>query len=290
MDRGNGSGQWIDEVATVRWALARWALAILWCVLGCGCSASTLTSKPTTDGEQSPAGRSKSEIVVSTAASTAEVMEALVQKFGQNHDVLVHVNRGASNMLAMQIQQGANVDLFLSASDKLSQELQQQGYVATSEPLLTNQLVLVAASQDHRILLQPADLLHDDFRRLAIAGENVPAGIYASQALSRLGLLDALASQHKLVRGNDVRSVLGYLTRGEVELAIVYRSDVAMVPGVREVLAIDPALHDPIIYSWSLMRQAKEKKAALQLFAFVQSEEAMILFREFQLAPYQHGN
>jgi molybdenum ABC transporter molybdate-binding protein len=69
----------------------------------------------------------------------------------------------------------------------------------------------------------PDDLLRPAVKRLALGGPTVPAGIYARQALKRLGLWER--AEGRVVSGENVRVALSYVERGEADAGIVYATE-----------------------------------------------------------------
>jgi molybdate transport system substrate-binding protein len=215
-----------------------------------------------------------SAIVVSAAASTKEVVEALAAEFSKSNGGEVKVNAGPSNALASQILAGAPADLFLSANAKWADEVRNGGMAADSVRLLTNHLVIVVPKGNPAQVHAPKDLLSDAVKKLALAGEQVPAGMYADQALAKMELMQKLADRGKIVRGQDVRSALSYVERGEAEAGIVYSTDVSAASGTESVYQFDASLHDEIVYVLVLTKTGANTPGAAKLFEFLKSPTA----------------
>jgi molybdate transport system substrate-binding protein len=219
--------------------------------------------------------------VVSAAASTKDVLEALSEQFKNRSDATIRLNTGPSSGLANQIIAGAPADLFLSANVQWADAVQQAGLAARSVRLLTNRLVIVVPESNPGGVQDPQDLLSPKVRHIALAGEKVPAGLYADQALTKLNLSEPLARDGKIVRGQDVRVALSYVERGEADAGIVYSTDVRAATGVRIVHEFDPALHDEIVYVLVRLKGSAPNSAADELFRFLQSPEAEEIYAKF---------
>lgn len=271
----------------------RWGgiIAIAGCAALVAACSQDAASPPATPSEAASQAAGADEaaprtLIVSVAASTTEAMEALCAQFARQSGVEVKVNPGPSNGLATQILAGAPADLFLSASREWADQVDAAGRAVDRADLLTNRLVAVVPSGNPANVAAPADLATDAVQKIALAGENVPAGTYADQALMKLGLLPGLVDAGKIVRGQDVRSALGYVERGEAEAGIVYATDVRVAPGVEEAFAFDPELHDEIVYVLVLV---EDGPAARELFEFLQSEPAEQTFAELGFVPLGAG-
>jgi molybdate transport system substrate-binding protein len=283
-NRGNQKQQTIAQgakIAAVSQAMSRRTdshctlLVIVLSLASLSCSSKDAPTLPP------DAQTTRTSVILSAAASTIDPMEALVTKFSAKTDIDVKLNTGPSNGLANQIIAGAPVDLFLSANQRWADEVQKSGEVHAMAPLLTNRLVIVVPANNPGAINEPRDLLSQHVKKIALAGENVPAGIYASQALTRLGLLTELEDARKIVRGQDVRFTISYVERGEVEAGIVYSTDAAVASGVRIVHQFDPNLHDEIAYVLVLLNHGRENPQVKALYEYLQSSDADSTYRDF---------
>ena len=245
-------------------------LALAWALAaGCNASAPPATSVAT------------SVVLVSAATSTKEPVSELATIFEKQSGCQVRVNAGASNVLANQIQSGAPADVFLSANRFWAEQLDKPGLTVEHTPLLANRLVLIVPKGNPASVNGPADLLKSDVRRVALAGEGVPAGLYAEQALIRLKLYDSLMQAGKIARGQDVRSTLAYVERGEAEAGIVYSTDLPTAKNIETVDEFDPQTHDEIAYILVLLRHADGNAAAKDFYEFLASSQADAVWRKF---------
>lgn len=244
-----------------------------------GCEPKPGASKPETrrsraDSSSAEESANRPALIISAAASTKEIVEKLAADFTAQSGTVVRVNLGSSNQLASQILEGAPADLFLSASREWSAAVRDAQLAANSVELLTNKLVIVVPEGNPASIQAPADLVSTRVRKIALAGENVPAGKYADQALSKLDLLKSLVDSQRIARGQDVRAALSFVERGEVEAGIVYSTDVAQATGVEQVYRFDPSEHDAIVYVLVLLQRSAENSAAREFYEYLQSPAA----------------
>ena len=213
------------------------------------------------------------------AASVENALDEVLQALKKKHpDVAVRTNFGATSTLAQQVMQGAEADLFLSANTKWADALHAHQPLVRRQDLLSNELVVVVLKDSMLKFEQPQDLLSADLQRLALADtQSVPAGIYARQALERLGLWDQLEA--RVAAGSDVRQALAFVETGAAQAGIVYRTDALVSDKVKVALDLDPKLSDPIRYPWLLLHHGTERPAAPAIYEFVLSEEAAEIFR-----------
>jgi molybdate transport system substrate-binding protein len=258
------------------------------CSIALALTAASCTKQPQPALNVTPAGQQnaalpavQTEVIVSAAASTKDVLEALVKEFQSDPKADIKINTGPSNGLANQILNGAPADLFLSASEQWAKEVETGGQAESLVRLLTNKLVLVVPKDNPADVHEPKDLLSAKMKKLALAGEKVPAGTYGDQSLTKLDLLKKLTDDGKIVRGQDVRTALAYVERGEVEAGIVYSTDVAAAANVKTVYEFDPDSHDEIVYVLVLLKHGAQNEAARKLYDFLQSPEADKIYTPF---------
>src|SRR5262252_9355297 len=186
-----------------------------------------------------PRPASAEEIVVFAAASLKDAFDQAVEMFQQQGGEKVIVSYAASSALAKQIESGAPADIFVSADLGWMDYLQQRHLIKpdTRKNLLGNRLVLVApARSEINVEIKPdfplASLLGDG--HLAMADPDaVPAGKYGKAALEKLGVWSSV--ENKVVRAENVRSALFFVSRGEAPLGIIYQTDAAADKGVKIV-------------------------------------------------------
>jgi molybdate transport system substrate-binding protein len=220
-------------------------------------------------------------VIVSVAASTKELIDRLVAEFTAATGTEVKVNAGPSNALAAQILAGAPADLFLSANQQWADEIAKADKAAASARLLTNRLVIVVPESNPGEVHEPQDLMSEKVTKIALAGEKVPAGMYAEQALTKLELFEPLTAAQKIVCGQDVRNTLSFVERGEAEAGIVYSTDVPIASGVTTAYEFDASLHDEIVYVLVLLKHEVELPAAREFFEFLQSPLAEPVYAQF---------
>ncbi len=246
---------------SVPWALC---LALL---VACGCGG----------GADSPF-----DLLLLAAASTTDVAAELGARFEAGTGNRVRISTGASNALASQVLAGAPGDVFLSANPSWVETLRAQGLSAADRPLLENRLVMVVPGGNPAGLRLPEDLLGPTVRRVALAGEAVPAGQYARQALRHAGVYDRLVRERRVARGHNARVTLSYVEHGEAEAGIVYATDARVSDRVEVVHRFPIESHEPIVYSVALLSTGE---AARGLYEFLAGPQAAIIFRHHGFVP-----
>jgi len=257
------------------------AIALAHCLLIAAGAAFGCARPPTSQPSGSPA------VVVLAAASAHEALAAIAVGYTARTGVAVKISPGASSTLATQIANGAPADVFVSASDEWVEFLVKKDLVRERRPLLRNRLVLITPRGNPAGVRGPSDLTSERVGRVALAGENVPAGRYAEQALRRAGVFEQL--HERLARGQNVRFVLGYVERGEAQAGVVYATDARLAPAVEVVHAFDPADHEPILYPAALLRSAPAGASAAAFFEHLAEAESAAIFEAHGFIPVVRG-
>jgi len=231
-------------------------------------------------------GQQAASITVSAAMSLKDALDELGHTYEQRHpDAKVIFNYGSSGTLQHQIEQGAPVDIFLSAAEKQMDALESAGLLmaGTRQDLVGNQLVLVVPTSSN-ILKDFSDLARPEVKIVAL-GEpgTVPAGMYARQALKHLGLLAAV--EKKAVYAKDVRAVLTYVETGNADAGIVYQTDARTSSKARIAATAPAATHDPIAYPAAVIRTTKNMTAARAFLDFLASANARAVFERYGFTP-----
>jgi molybdate transport system substrate-binding protein len=214
------------------------------------------------------------QLTVSAAASLTDVLRELGKLFeGRDPNVQVRFNFGASGALLQQIAQGAPVDVFVSADEEtVERGIADKLLVAgTRREVASNTLVLVTAKDSQR-LRSLRDLTDTSVGRIAIGKPaTVPAGRYAQQALEKVGLWATLAE--RFVFADNVRQVLDYVGRGEVDAGLVYATD-ALVMRNRVRVAATVEGHAPIRYPGIVVAETRQFDIAVAFIDFLCSPQA----------------
>jgi molybdate transport system substrate-binding protein len=230
-----------------------------------------------------PSDAQSATLLIAAAASLQNALEELDPIFeSANRGVTVNYNFAASGPLQQQIEQGAPVDLFISAATRQMDALQEQNLIVTNtrRNLLTNDLVLVVPRNSNLGLTGFRQLTNSNVRRISVGeSRSVPAGQYAEEVLRNLGILDQL--RPKFVYGNSVRNVLGTVESGNADAGIVYATDARISNQVRQVATAPSNLHSPIVYPVAVITASRHQSAARAYAEFLTSRQAQAVFRRY---------
>jgi molybdate transport system substrate-binding protein len=222
----------------------------------------------------------RAEVTVFAAASMTDVLQEIGAGFRADTGIAIRLSFAASSALARQLELGAPAQVFVSADGEWMDYLANLGFIdpATRRDVAGNELVLVApAGSELKIAIEPGLRLAAALGggRLALADpDSVPAGRYARAALTSLGAWKDVES--RLVPAENVRAALAYVSRGEVPLGIVYRTDVRVDAKVRVIGAFPAGTHPPIVYPAAAVRGSP--RAAAKFVEYLAKAKAQAIF------------
>lgn len=242
----------------------------------------TLLAACGNDNDSNKADGETLQLTISAAASLKDALTDIQRQYEASREgVKLSFNFAASGALQQQIEQGAPVDLFLSAAAKNMDALVDKQLVEEDMRmnLLSNALVVVTP-KDGLSLAGISDLTNDEVQQVAIGiPASVPAGSYAQEALTNAGIWDAL--QPKTVQAKDVRQVLQYAETGNVDAGFVYRTDALTSDKVNVAFEVDPATYKPIVYPMGIVKASKHPREAEAAYEYLQSEAALAIFQKY---------
>ncbi|AOF14368.1 TPA: molybdate ABC transporter substrate-binding protein [Yersinia enterocolitica] len=225
------------------------------------------------------------DMTVFAAASLTNALQDVAAQYKKEKQVDVVASYASSSTLARQIEQGAPVDLFISADQQwMDYAIDKQQMVAnTRYTLLGNELVLIAP-KDSKITKVEIDKKTDwkkllEGGRLAVGDpDHVPAGIYAKESLENLGAWATLAPE--MARANNVRSAMALVERAEAPLGIVYGSDAIASDKVKVVGVFPEASHKPVEYPMAIVK-GHENPTVTAFYDYLKSPAAAVIFEKY---------
>jgi molybdate transport system substrate-binding protein len=223
-------------------------------------------------------------LTVAAASDLAFAFKDVGAAFEKKTGTPVTFSFGATGLLEKQIAEGAPFDLFAAANVTFVDDAVKSGacLADTKATYATGHLVMWT-KKGSPLPKAPADLAHDEFRKIAIANpEHAPYGKAAKQALERSGVWSAV--QPKLVFGENVQQTLQFAQSGNVEVAIVGLSLALVSDGDYAPIAesaydrLDQAL---VVCDGGAATQGAHIPAAKSFAAFVSSDEGRTIMRKY---------
>ena len=235
-------------------------------------------------------GPDQAPLHVAAAVSLSEALDQASRRYEQATGDRVTLNLAASNVLSRQIEEGAAIDVFISADQQQLERLLVRNLMARDSvvDLLSNQLVVVTPPDRPLPTPAPGGLVAPGVRRVALGDPAaVPAGVYAKLWLERLDLWAPL--QTRVVPSASVRAALTAVETGAADAAIVYRTDARNRASVSIAYVVPPGDAPAIIYPAAVVASSKAGDRARRYLQWLRGPDATAIFTAagFALPPPQ---
>lgn len=221
-------------------------------------------------------------LTISAAASLTQTMEELKALYIKGHpNVNIVYNFGGSGSLQQQIEQGAGVDIFLSAAQKQMNTLDEKNLLLEDSRinLLQNNVVLITPKAVTDIT-NFHDVTGDKINKIALGEPNsVPAGEYAEEVFTKLGIIDEVKS--KSVYAKNVREVLTWIESGNADAGVVYETDAKSSDKITIVAQAPANSHKPVLYPVSIIKNSKNIDDSREFIDFLLSSEAKTIYEKY---------
>jgi molybdate transport system substrate-binding protein len=217
-------------------------------------------------GPSAADGGRRSPVTVLAAASLTETFTELGKQFEAAHPgARVEFSFGASSALARQLTDGAPADVFAAANPETMASVRSV-VAGAPQVFARNRLVIAVPAGNPGRVRGLADFARPRLR-IAVCAPQVPCGSAARKAFAAAGVTPRPDTLEQ-----DVKAALAKVVSGEVDAALVYRTD-AGVPGVQsiEFPAAARALND---YQVAVLREATDAADARAFRDFVLSPAA----------------
>ena len=241
------------------------------------------------------------ELIVFAAASMTETLTELGNQYMADHpEVTIVFNFDSSGTLKTQIQEGADVDIFISAGQKQMNQLDITADASintegldfvlegTRFDILENKVALAVPDDNPAGINSYDDLiagLKDASIMLAMGNADVPVGQYTQKILTYFELVEAdLAAAGSITYGSNVKEVTTQVSEATVDCGIIYQTD-AYSAGLTVVDTATAEMCGQVIYPAAVMNVAKNVEAAKAFLEFLTSDAADAVFENVGFTP-----
>lgn len=164
-----------------------------------------------------------------------------------------------SDQLALQLQQGAQADVYAAASPKYPELLYHQGLLRKPVDFATNRLVLIVPRGNPARIGSVYDLRRSGIK-LVIGDKGVPIGAYTRQILDALGIT-ADVLKNVVSEETDVKGIVAKVALGEADVGFVYATDARPVAARVKTVPLPAWAQPPIRYEIAVVKGGREAAA-----------------------------
>ncbi|HET7153723.1 MAG TPA: molybdate ABC transporter substrate-binding protein [Candidatus Kapabacteria bacterium] len=222
------------------------------------------------------------ELIVSAAASMTDVLQEIGKQFSKSSpETNIKFNFASSGALQQQIEQGAPVDVFISAAKKQMEALQSKHLIDTTtrRNIVGADLVLITVN-GNGVVHGWQDLTSPSVHHIAISDPaSVPSGEYTKEVFTAMGLWETLYP--KFILGENVRQTLTYVESGNVEAGVVFKPDALIAKNSLIVATAPSTTHAPIVYPAAVVLSSSHHDLAAQFVDYLASDEAQKIFQKY---------
>ena len=241
------------------------------------------------------------ELIVFAASSMTETLTTLGNAYMAEHpDIKIVFNFDSSGTLKTQIQEGADVDIFISAgqiqmdqldtgaSTEVNTEVLDFVLNDTRFDILENKVTLAVPAGNPAGISSYDDMvtgLKDGTIVLAMGNADVPVGQYTQKILAYYEISENdLAAAGSITYGSNVKEVTTQVSEGTVDCGVVYQTD-AYSAGLTVVDTATREMCGQVIYPAAVMNISKNPEAAKAFLDYLTSDTANAVFEEAGFTP-----
>jgi molybdate transport system substrate-binding protein len=223
------------------------------------------------------------EITVSAAISLKNAFEEMGKLYEAQNGAKCVFNFGASGDLLKQIAGGAPVDVFASAAQMEMDEADKRKLIiaATRTDFAANSVVLIVPAGAKTSLKSFEGLRAAEVKKVAIGNpKTVPAGRYAEEVFGSYQMLSSI--KEKFIYAENVRQVLDYVARDEVDAGVVYGTDAAMrLKEIRIIATAPETSHKPVVYPIAVVKGTTSAADAKAFISVALSQEGKKILEKY---------
>ncbi len=231
------------------------------------------------------------EINVFAAASLKGALTEVGDKFmAENKDIKVNFNFAGSQTLRTQIEEGADVDMFISANNKQFDPVAEAGMVEEKKTLLTNKLAIAVPVANKANITDLAGMAQENII-LVIGNKDVPFGQYTRDIInkyqndSHAGYVDAFMANVKS-EVDAVDKIKPVLVLGEADASLVYKSDISKADKKDISLIELPDKYNVIAdYPYGIMKASKNMDQTKKFEAFLTGPQGTAVLTDYGFDP-----
>jgi molybdate transport system substrate-binding protein len=234
-------------------------------------------------------------LTVLAAASLTESFNALGQLFETQHPgVNVAFVYAGSQQLVQQLNQGADADVFASASLKYMDAAVQAKRVdkASAKTFVVNRLVAIYPKANPGGITALKDLARPGLK-IVLADKAVPVGQYSLDFLNKANLDPVFGAAYRdnvlknvVSYEDNVKSVFTKVSLGEADAGIVYVTDITGTASDRvDRIAIPDSLNTIAAYPIAPLNGSKNADLANDFLAMVLSPDGQAIMARFGFLP-----
>ena len=226
----------------------------------------------------------KSSIMIFAPASMKDCLSEVLGSYKKEKNVEIKEVYLGTAQLAQQIKNGAEPDFFISANIEWMRHLESRDLVLKdyTTVFLSNSLVAITNLENFQnkssdFFTSIKETILNTNTRISLAMvDAVPAGIYAKEYFQSIGIWEKIKSN--VANSPNVRAALSFVSRGDLEYGVVYKSDALVDSRVKIIFELDPSLYTKVQYPVTILNK---KENTLMLYYYLKQKKALSIFKKW---------
>ena len=189
-----------------------------------------------------------------------------------------------TSLLAQQIKNGASPDVFISANSEWMDYLDEHQLTKKKYRVnyLHNSLVAITKKDNSKYkkiknIEGFKKILLTTKSRISLAMTmSVPAGIYTKNYLENINIWKDI--KKNIVESSNVRAAMKFISRGDLDLGIVYYSDAIAENKIKIVYFLEEHYHLNIVYPLTILN---EEETTLNFYNFLIAENSKSIMKKW---------
>jgi molybdate transport system substrate-binding protein len=227
-------------------------------------------------------------LTVGAAHSLKRAFQEIVPMFEREYGTTVRVVYGPSQTLRREIENGAEIDVFLSAVEEI-EKLQKKGLTLNGglRAYAQTSLVLVMSATSHAIPISFHDVLSNRGTRIALGDHETSAvGVITARALRKSD--PGYRDRFRLIHARHNEEIVNLVHSGQADVGIVYRVDAIHNSGQVRIIDETPAgTYTPVQFGEAVVWTCRDatRHVAEEFFDFVASPRIQKLLLKYGFDP-----
>ena len=231
------------------------------------------------------AGQKNKYLMIYAPASLRDAVDELIILYKKKYPTkaIKPVYLGTSQ-LALQIKNGANPDIFISANSEWMDYLESKQLIIKKYRInyLYNSLVGITKKENNQ-LIKIKDI--KGFKKILLTTKSrislamtisVPAGIYTKNYLENINIWKDIKGN--IVESPNVRAAMNFVSRGDLDLGIVYYSDAISENKIKIIYFLEEHYHEKIVYPLTVLNEEEE---TLSFYNFLIEKNSKSIMRKW---------
>lgn len=226
-------------------------------------------------------GEEKIKITVASAPSVKTVLEKAAELYvKKNQGIEIKFSYAASGTIQQQIENGAEVDIFIGVGSKNMAELENKGFIEKNSctKIAEDELVCVTENSGNKIN-KIEDLIKNEVKIVADGEPGiVPCAKTTEEVLKNIGIYEKI--KPKFIFCKDLMQVMSYVESGNCDAGFVWKSIAVKSNKVKIIFESSKQQHQPVYIEAGALKEGKNLVKSLDFIEFLKEKEIIKLFNE----------